>query len=96
MPLSNVNLAAEVLDILRSAKRERKDEAVEKAASLARMDVPGTLSGITPRFEAYFANATLETALKNRENADSIERRLKLALALATRWVESTGPFTVV
>jgi len=91
MPLSNSELAAEVFQLLRSAKLERNDEEIEKAADLARIEVPPLSSAATPRFEAYFAIATLGRALRNREEKTAIAERLQHALILTRRWIESTG-----
>ena len=88
MALSEPELATEVLKLLLSAKLERRDESVEKAADLARIDVPALSSAATPRFEAYFAIATLGKALRNREEKTAIAERLEHALSLTRRWIE--------
>jgi len=88
--VSEVALADEVLELLRSSKLDRKDEAVSKAATLSRVDAPASIAGMTPRFEAFFAIATLEKALKNREDVNSIRMRHEFALLLAGKWLQAT------
>lgn len=87
--MSEVELADKVLALLRSSELDRKDEAISNAVALARVDAPATIAGMTPRFEAFFAIATLEKALRNREDASSIRMRYDFALLLASKWLQA-------
>ena len=88
MPPHQDKLAAKVLSLLKSAKLARDDKALQEAAELARMVAPDKLSSLTPRFESYFAMATLVTALRHREDSDTIGRRFEHAVSLTTVWAE--------
>ena len=46
------DIAVKVLTLLKSARLARDDEALQKAADLAKVATPMSLSEITPRFEA--------------------------------------------
>jgi len=83
------NLAIKVLALLNSASLVRDNEALQQAADLARTVAPGTLNELTPRFEAYFAIATLITSLRHREDRDSIERRFAHAVSLTKIWADA-------
>ena len=49
------DLALKVLALLESAKLARDDQNLHAAANLSIVGAPEKLSGVTPRFEAYFA-----------------------------------------
>jgi hypothetical protein len=89
MPPDQDNLAVKVLALLNSANLVRDDEALHQAADLARLVAPGTLAELTPRFEAYFAIATLIASLRHREDRDSIDRRFALAVLLTETWADA-------
>lgn len=82
-------LAAEVLALLNSAQLIRRDDALGEAARRSIVSAPQHLQALTPRFEAYFAIATLVRALANRESRDLIDRRFALAVLLAETWVKA-------
>lgn len=82
-------LAAEVLALLRSAPLIRRDETLGEAARRSIVSAPRHLEALTPRFEAYFAIATLARALTNRESRDLIERRFALAVLLTETWLKA-------
>ena len=54
MSTPKADLAVSVLALLQLAKLARDDEMLQQASDLARIETPGALSGLTPRFEAYF------------------------------------------
>jgi len=87
MSTSKTDLAVSVLALLQSAKLTRDDEMLQQASDLARIETPGVLAGITPRFEAYFAIATLIRSLSTREDRASINRRFEHARSLTAAWV---------
>ena len=91
MPPGQDNLAIKVLALLNSTSLVRDDEALQQAADLARTVAPGTLAELTPRFEAYFAIATLITSLRHREDRDSIERRFAHAVSLTKIWADASS-----
>ncbi|MBR1155243.1 hypothetical protein [Bradyrhizobium sp. JYMT SZCCT0428] len=88
MAPSQAELAVKVLSLLKSAKLARDDKALQQAADLTKLVAPAKLSELTPRFEAYFAIATLVTALRYREDSNTLDRRFAHAVSLSTMWVQ--------
>ena len=88
MPHGQDKLAVKVISLLKCAKPARDDEALLEAVDVAKVAAPEKLSDLTPRFEAYFAIATLVTALRHREDRDSIGRRFAHAVSLTKTWAE--------
>ena len=88
MSTPKTDLAVSVLALLRSAKLTRDDEVLQQASDLARIEAPGALAGVTPRFEAYVAIATLIRSLSLREDRDSIDCRFAHAVSLTAAWVQ--------
>ncbi|MGH6707433.1 MAG: hypothetical protein ACREEK_00550 [Bradyrhizobium sp.] len=89
MPPGQDNLAIKVLALLNSANLVRDNEDLQQAADLARTVAQATLAELTPKFEAYFAIATLITSLRHREDRDSIDRRFTHALSLTKKWADA-------
>jgi hypothetical protein len=81
-------LAFKVLSLLNSAKLARDDKALHEAADLAKTVAPEKLSELTHRFEAYFAMATLITALRHKEDSNTIDCRFVHAVLLTTMWAQ--------
>ena len=88
MSAAQDKLAVKVFSQLKSAKLSRDDENLREAAELAKMVAPAKLFELTPRFEAYFAIATLVTALRHREDNETIDRRFAHAVSLTKTWAE--------
>lgn len=85
------DLAVKVLALLESAKLARDDQNLHAAADLSVVVAPEKLSQVTPRFEAYFAIATLITALRFKEDSSPIDRRFAHAVFLTKIWAGSDG-----
>ena len=83
--LDDEDVASQVWDILASASSNDELE-LQQAAELARVDTPDILRKLTPRFEAYFAIATLVRSLAMREEQGTIERRRQHAIDLVQVW----------
>jgi len=84
-----IELANEVLRLLRASKLEKRNPELRRAADLAFVALPPETQADTIQFQTSFAIETLMKAIYNDEESMSLKNRYDIAVGLAEKWLQT-------